>query len=173
MAMAIELLRASSDQRPLVERLMQFYFYDFSEWAPLPFGDDATFSTPEISTYWERSDRHPFLVRCDERIAGFALIDGEVSDARSQFNLGHFFIGRHYRRKGVGRAAARELFKRYPGRWEIYQFAANKPATAFWRAVIAECCGDFEELELEIAGIPCVQQRFDSRGHIPDEPPTL
>jgi predicted acetyltransferase len=47
-----------------------------------------------------------------------------------------FFVLRRYRRCGVGGQAARALFARFPGEWQVRQIATNQPATAFWRRAI-------------------------------------
>ena len=43
-----------------------------------------------------------------------------------------------YRRKGVGKAAAMKIFDRFPGSWEVSQWANNIPAQSFWKQVISE-----------------------------------
>jgi len=63
----------------------------------------------------------------------------------------------------VGKRAAVDVFKRFPGTWEVYQVAENELATAFWRAVIREYTGgEYDEVNVELHGIACVQQRFRS-----------
>jgi predicted acetyltransferase len=52
--------------------------------------------------------------------------------------MGEFFVARHYRREGVGRAAALAAFRAHPGRWELAVARRNTPARAFWRGVAAE-----------------------------------
>ena len=41
-----------------------------------------------------------------------------------------------YRRRGVGEHAARTLFDRFPGRWEVATNPGREPAQIFWRRVI-------------------------------------
>jgi predicted acetyltransferase len=41
----------------------------------------------------------------------------------------------------VGEQAARALFKRFRGPWEVRERAANLPAIAFWRHVIGRHTG--------------------------------
>jgi predicted acetyltransferase len=47
--------------------------------------------------------------------------------------MAEFFILRGHRRGGAGTAAARALFARYPGRWEVAVARRNTPALGFWR----------------------------------------
>ncbi len=43
-----------------------------------------------------------------------------------------------YRRKGVGKTAAKKVFDMFPGGWEIAQWSNNLPAQNFWKQVISE-----------------------------------
>jgi predicted acetyltransferase len=64
--------------------------------------------------------------------------------------MAEFFILRKYRRQGAGTRAARELFDRFPGRWEVAEIPENAPAIAFWRKVIAGYSrGNYEEVWLD------------------------
>jgi predicted acetyltransferase len=53
---------------------------------------------------------------------------------------------RKYRRKGIGRSMAEQVFQFHKGQWEIYQKENNKPAQAFWRKIISDYTnGQFKE----------------------------
>jgi predicted acetyltransferase len=52
------------------------------------------------------------------------------------WNMAEFFVARKHRGAGVGRAAAREIFSRYPGRWEVAVARRNVRALPFWRDTI-------------------------------------
>lgn len=68
--------------------------------------------------------------------------------------MAEFFVVRKHRRSGVGRSAAAECFRRFPGRWQIHEIAANEAAIAFWRAVIP---GPYQET----SNASGVTQRFE------------
>ena len=53
--------------------------------------------------------------------------------------MAEFFILRKHRRAGVGAAAARAVFARYPGVWEAAVVRRNTAALAFWRRAVAGC----------------------------------
>lgn len=57
------------------------------------------------------------------------------------WNMDEFFVLRKHRRHGVGTAVAREMFRRFPGRWRVAQTPRNTGAQAFWRKVIGEYTG--------------------------------
>jgi predicted acetyltransferase len=50
--------------------------------------------------------------------------------------MAEFFVMRKYRRGGVGVIAARAVFARFPGEWQVRELAANAGAVAFWRKAI-------------------------------------
>ena len=48
--------------------------------------------------------------------------------------------------KGRGRDAAKLIFTRFNGTWEVSEFLYNKPAVTFWRSVVTEFTqGKFKE----------------------------
>lgn len=61
-------------------------------------------------------------------------------------DMAEFFVARTARGRGVGARAARSLFERFGGHWEVRQTASNSAALAFWRNVIGRYTGGhFEE----------------------------
>lgn len=82
----------------------------------------------------------PFLILADGVLAGFALrtASSRLGHEGPTSNVAEFFVVRACQRSGVGRAAARALFDRFPGRWEVAQLGANTPARSFWRTVLGE-----------------------------------
>jgi predicted acetyltransferase len=63
---------------------------------------------------------HPLLVRVEERLAGFALINTHSrSGGKVEFNMAEFFIAREHRGCGMATEAVRLILAQYAGRWEI------------------------------------------------------
>jgi predicted acetyltransferase len=130
--------------RPVLERLMQLYAYDFSELMAIDMGEDGLLPTSStLATCWAEPWRHPFLIRADERIAGFVVVDEQsrLTGDPAVVDMAEFFVLRRFRRHGVGRRAARLAFERYLRRWEVRETPTNTAATAFWRRVIADYTG--------------------------------
>lgn len=162
--MNIEIVPAARRRQSCVEELMQFYFYDMTSWAPLAFTPEGRFQTPCVEAYFTRPDHHPFLVRVDGDLAGFALVNNVVTSPESDHNMGQFFIARRHQRRGVGRHVAMEVFDRFPGAWEVYQVRENERAIEFWRCVVgAYTGGEYQEAPVRIRDVACVQQRFRTR----------
>jgi predicted acetyltransferase len=157
---------AAAADRDRLRALLELYVYDFSALLGLDVADDGRFRVPAIDHYWTVPRCHPFLVRVDERLAGFALVQGRsrLSGDESVYDMAEFFVLRRYRRRGVGEQAAHELFARFAGPWEVREKEGNDAATAFWRRAIGRYTdGKFEELRLDDERWRGPVQRFDSR----------
>jgi predicted acetyltransferase len=145
----ISLDPAAPEERAALANLMQLYVYDWSELGGLDVRADGRFADYPLDAYWRDDWRHPFLVRVDGKLAGFALVAARsrLTGAAGVNDMAEFFVMRGYRRKGVGLSAASAAFDRFPGRWEIRQRDENVAATAFWRRVVARYTGGrYEEV---------------------------
>lgn len=129
------------DGLEVLSNLMQLYFYDFTAYLNIQVEEDGKFQEyPGLEKYLRTSEKrhHAFLIRSDGHIAGFALVDQPLNHPEGDNYMAEFFILKRFRRAGIGRAAARMLFAKFPGRWFVSQVASNWPAQAFWRSVISE-----------------------------------
>jgi predicted acetyltransferase len=165
-AVNVQVTPAAADDRERLRALLELYVYDFSELCGLDVGDDGRFRVPTIDHYFADPRCHPFLLRADERLAGFALVQGKsrLSGDESVYDMAEFFVLRRYRRRGVGERAAQALFARFTGPWEVREREGNDGATAFWRRAIGRYTdGKFEELRLDDERWRGPVQRFDSR----------
>lgn len=146
-------LDPARDQRTAVENLFQFYVHDFADfWAQrqVEFDEDGRFPAyPPLAAYWSEPAAEPFLIRADGKLAGFVLIDRHShSGLPTDFNMGEFFVARHYRREGVGRQAALQAIRERKGQWEIAVARRNLPAQPFWRRVASDVAsGPMDELD--------------------------
>lgn len=134
----IEIVPADVADRPVVENLLQLYLYDFSEALDTTVQSSGFFAYPDISAYWADPNRLPFLFKCRDLPAGFALVSrGSVwSDEPEVYDMAEFFVLRGRRRHGIGRAAAGALFERFPGSWDVRVLVGDAAALEFWSVVI-------------------------------------
>jgi predicted acetyltransferase len=139
---AVSLDAATSGDATLLGNLLQLYIHDLSAVFPdVAMGPDGRFGYPELPLYWAEPERRfPFLIRCDDHVAGFILATrgSPVSDDPETFDVAEFFVLRRYRRTGVGRRAASLLWSRFAGRWTVRVTEANPAALAFWEDVVNE-----------------------------------
>jgi predicted acetyltransferase len=165
--MDVALIEVPPAGEPTIERMMQLYAYDFSEFMGSDVDEDGRFrgGTP-LATCWTEPWRHAFLVRADGRIAGFTILDerSRLTGDPAVADVAEFFVLRRYRRRGVGAAAAARAFSLYPRAWEVRQTVANTAATAFWRHTIAAYTGGaFKETVLDDTRWRGPVQTFDAR----------
>lgn len=139
----VEVVEADLSAKGVIRRLLELTAHDHSEYDGRDVNEHGEFGYRYLDHYWTEPHRHPFLIRVNGQIAGFALVgspqaqeDRAGTDVLKTFSMAEFFVLRKYRRNGVGREAAAELFRRFPGSWQVRQTPGNAPATAFWRAVV-------------------------------------
>ena len=130
----IEVSPAAQDQQPILSNLLELYAHDFSEIVDLEIGEDGRFGYPSLPLYWSEPSRHPFLIRNEGQLAGFALVKqgSELTGSQTAWDMAEFFVLRGYRRRGIGAHAAHQVWKRFPGPWEVRVMHANTSALHFW-----------------------------------------
>ncbi|MFI5317916.1 MAG: GNAT family N-acetyltransferase [Myxococcota bacterium] len=137
----VTLARASSADAPLLANLLELYVHDLSETFQLAPGEDGRFGYEKLPLYWSEPERRfPFLIRFRGRIAGFALVTrgSPMSDDPEVLDVAEFFVVRGYRRFGVGRAAALQLWNERPGPWIVRVSEGNRAGIPFWEAAVRE-----------------------------------
>jgi predicted acetyltransferase len=153
----VQITPASPADRLAIANMMQLYTHDFSDfWRDRAGGEgelgpDGRFGDYDLEPYWEQAGWDPLLIRDGGRLAGFMLVNpvshsGEPLDR----NVGEFFVTRKHRRGGVGTAAARAVFRRWPGVWEATVARRNVGALAFWREAITGCDGVSDVRESDV-----------------------
>ena len=140
----VEVIPATAEQEPILANLLQLYAHDFSEFLDVPLQADGRFGGyKNLSLYWREGGRHPFLVWVDGKLAGFVLVKkgSEVSGDTNVWDMAEFFVIRAYRRRGVGTLIAHEVWRRFPGAWEVRVMRANVSAHKFWERAISGFTG--------------------------------
>ncbi|MDX1934944.1 MAG: GNAT family N-acetyltransferase [Capsulimonadales bacterium] len=181
--MQIELVPAHSGDRALaLSHFFVAFFHDLSQfdrqivvnryglpcWEPtlIACGTDGPKTAEECARFnwWVRDQADRTLFLADGVPAGFAIVLSRHPPLPDDVDheLMDFYIAPKFRRQGVGRIAARALFDRQPGRWQVFQLERNAPAIAFWHRVIGEYTGD-HYLSLDNG----TQQRFDNSDRAP------
>jgi predicted acetyltransferase len=140
----IELVCASPEQQAILVNLLELYAHDFREFHEIPLGDDGRFHYPDLPLYWSEPNRHPILVKIDDRWAGFALVrkGSRVSGNQNGWDMAEFFVLREYRRRGLGTRFTHEVWRRFPGAWEVRVLQANASAHQFWQQAIGAFTGN-------------------------------
>jgi predicted acetyltransferase len=146
---------ARAEEQAVIEGLMQFYIYDWSEMEKpeseaFAFNESGQFDPyPDLSDYWEKPEHWPFLIEVDGHTAGFALLNthSHLTGGRVERNMAEFFVARKHRRRGVALDAVHQLLRQHPGQWEIAIAERNIAAKMFWPKAIESAPG-VTELQL-------------------------
>jgi predicted acetyltransferase len=152
---SIQLIQATLADYPIIQNMARFYVYDLSrscgfismEWA-CP--DDGLYESFDFKHYFEDKDRWAFLIRVDNELAGFVLLHKSGSIPEVEWVIGEFFVLAKFQGKGIGQNIADQVFKTFPGVWEISIIPENTEALAFWRKTISSFTGGKYTEEIKI-----------------------
>lgn len=152
--MNLEIIAATREHAHILGHLWPLYQYDLSEYGGMAINADGLFEEPSIrihnyrtdlELWWNNTDLlHPFLIRIDGRAAGLVLVgrSPRFAPPDRDFEIVEFFLLRGFRGRGIGKSIALDMFRRFPGLWELRVLPENEPAIAFWREVIDSVAGD-------------------------------
>jgi predicted acetyltransferase len=137
----MELVPATRVDYPIIQNMGRFYEYEMSRYCGWPWeGEDSGYPSlclvANFKKYFEEENRYPFLIKVDNELAGFVLINKVGTTKDIDWNMGEFFILAKFQGKGVGKAAAREAFAKFSGAWEVLVIPENTKALEFWRKAI-------------------------------------
>jgi predicted acetyltransferase len=163
----VEVVPGEAQDKVVLRNLMHLYLYDFSEHDGHDPDRHGLFEYAYLDHYWtpdgRAEGRAPFLITVDARLAGFVLKGrwSSLGDTAADHNIAEFFIMCKWRRAGIGRRVAFELFDQFRGNWEVAQRRTNIVAQQFWLSVIEEYTnGRFENLDSHHSGWDGLVQRF-------------
>lgn len=148
--MKFDLYEVEVKDKDIIYNLMQLYTYELSffedETTNFTLLDNGLFTVSKyIELYWKESNRHPYLLKCDDEIAGFVLVR---LNEENMYEIAEFFVINKYRKMGAGTFMANKMFDKYKGKWEIRTLLKNKRAQEFWRKVVSNAsnCNYKEQL---------------------------
>ena len=163
----LQVIPATLEQRPILANLLELYGHDFSEFRNIDLGSDGRFGYKSLHLYWSEPERHPFLVSVDGKLAGFAFVKrgSEISGDETVWDMAEFFVIRGYRRQGIGTQIAHNVWKQFPGRWEVRVMSSNASAYHFWERAISIFTGDaIRPVQIEKGGECWNLFSFESSG---------
>ncbi|NUM46450.1 MAG: GNAT family N-acetyltransferase [Anaerolineales bacterium] len=165
--MNISLTPIAPQEKTILQRLMQLYLYDFSEFTGNDLDKFGKYPFA-LTEFWNNPQRRPYLIRVGDHIAGFVLVGlhatSLLAPPKKVNFIAEFFVMKKHRKHGVGEFAARWVFDQFPGDWEVDQIAENLPAQAFWRKIIHRYTnGQFQEVVLNNENHDGPLQYFSNR----------
>lgn len=135
------LVPATMDDYPTIQNMARFYVYELTrhcgfisdEWhCP----KDGLYESFDFKIYVEAPDRFAFLIKIENEIAGFVLINKVGTEPNTDWNMGEFFILAKFQGKGIAQQVANMVWQQFPGRWEVLVIPEMIYALKFWRKSI-------------------------------------
>ena len=136
--MNIDIQLAKYSEKHLLRNMLELYAYDFSEFEDRDLNEFGKYEYRYLDLYWIESERYPFIVRVNDKLAGFVLINQFAYTKEAKWTIAEFFILKKYRNQGIGKKSAFYMFDRFPGRWEVRTLNENLVAKTFWRTTIQQ-----------------------------------
>ena len=155
--MTLEIIKASKADQEIIQNLARFYIYDLSEFQKRKCPDNGLYEDEDYISFWTVKGHHPFLIKYESELAGFVLMEEGGSSEDIDYNIAEFFIIRKFRKQGLSKTVAIEIFNMYPGNWELMAISNNSPAIAFWEKTLESFTGgnytralEFHEVDMEV-----------------------
>lgn len=149
--MEVKVVLANKENSNIIKNMYPLYLHDLSEHygnVPNEYGiyEDEPIKTLseqyEVQNIWfEKPDiLFPYIIMADEKPAGFMLIaTSPYVPKTTDHYVNEFFILRPYRGKNIGEIAAKQVFDKFSGRWELYtnHLSENIKGHKFWRKTVS------------------------------------
>lgn len=137
------LLPATLQDHLVIQNMARFYVYEMAGecglqsdgWA-LP--TDGLYEAFDFKPYLESSNRNAYLIKVNNELAGFVLINNEGLLSETEWNMGEFFVIRRFQGRNIGHQIMAEVLTRHPGHWEVSVIPENNSALNFWRKTITK-----------------------------------
>lgn len=160
----VQFIVATPIDYPVIQNMARFYVYDLSrecgflseDWAIPSHGLYESF---DFKNYFEDSSRKVFLVKVNQELAGFVLINQVGTSLETDWNMGEFFILAKFQGMGIGKHIAHQIWNMYPGLWEVSIIPENKKALAFWRRAISQFTDDNYKEEIKVVDYDVAQPK--------------
>ncbi|MCR8845878.1 GNAT family N-acetyltransferase [Paenibacillus sp. SC116] len=134
----IELVEVQEEEKSILRQLLELYEYDFSEFNDRDVNKFGLYGYTYFDHYWTEDDRNAYFIKVNGHFAGFVMINEHcyLYPSGTAKSIAEFFVMRKYRKSGVGREAAVQIFDTYKGNWEVLQHGENDASKLFWEKVI-------------------------------------
>lgn len=153
--MKIEVKKIENKDKQVLVNLFQLYLHDITKSLSMDVNSHGLFEYNEIDLYFlNDEDRKPYFIYVDDKIAGFVLVDKEflvLDKKENTYDISEFFILNSYKRKGIGKKVAKEIFDMHRGSWEVRPVPRSDEAFSFWKNIIEEYTNNNYEIH-EIEG---------------------
>lgn len=133
--MAVDLDEARLEDRGIIAGLLDDYLCELAAHREDAVGATDSRGYPYLDAYFSEPGRHPFVIRRQGKVVGFALLRDATSTSRV-WEVSEFYVTPESRRAGVGREAVVAIWRRFPGAWDLQVHAHNTGAVRFWASCV-------------------------------------
>ncbi len=134
--MNFEIVPAERHEKEILRNLMEKYDYEFSQYTLEDVNPLGLYGYDWLDGYWTEKGRWAFFLKADGKLAGFAMVNDYPEAGKTDYCMSEFFVMYKYRRCGLGSFAARALFDRFRGSWQLKRHPKNLPSVGFWDRVV-------------------------------------
>jgi len=133
-AIELELIAATIEQAPNLADLLELYTQELGPLFGLERPKNGRYGYANLPLYWSDPLRHPFLIRIRGEFAGFCLVcrTSGLKGGAEVWDMAEFFVKREFRKQSVGTRIARQVWRCFPGPWQIRILCSNVAASEFW-----------------------------------------
>ena len=135
----LEVRQIHQINNPIFKNLQLCYECEFAPLTGTKMNENGDYDQTELSSHWAK-EWSIFLFFKDKIPAGFCVVNhGSMieKDALHIHDIAEFYITPFFRKNGIGKECAHKIFYKYPGVWQVRQFAAlEKTARPFWLSAI-------------------------------------
>lgn len=158
--MEIETILANEDTANIIRNIYPLYLHDLSEINGNVPNEYGIYENEPIKTLCEQYRVQdiwfqkpgllfPFIIFVDKKPAGFDLVStGGYAPKGTDYYVYEFFLLRPYRGKNIAEIAAKQVFDKFRGKWELYTnpTTLNQRAQSFWYKTINDyTSGNFQK----------------------------
>jgi len=150
--MVVELVKADHSNFRQIESMLDDYLGELSNYREVSIGATSSANYQHLDAYWSEVGHHIFLIQYSKQVVGFAFIRDLNSTELVAHQVAEFYVRPDSRRLGIGRSAVLEIWKLFPGKWELQVHIRNTAAIRFWVSCIDTETGDKPQLQEIKAG---------------------
>lgn len=137
-----KLITATMDDYPVIQNMARFYAYDMSRYCGFisnewNFPKDGLYEAHDFRKYFEEPGRKAFLIKIDDELAGFVLLNRIGTLPDTEWDMGEFYVLGKFQGKGIAKQVAYQIWQEFHGKWEVTVIPENLVGLAFWRKTIS------------------------------------
>ena len=132
----IELKKVQPEAKELLWNVHQKYLYEMTNYYDDEMDEKGNYHYGYFDAYFSESERIALFIYNDETFVGFAMLNPySYIGKQPDHVLAEFTIFPMYRKKHIGKEAAKHILETFGGNWEIKYNENNEGAAALWTKI--------------------------------------